>query len=430
MESNRLFIRDKLGTVGRWWFSIDSNLFLNLLTLISIGLIAVISTGPVAADKIGLARFSYIYKQLFFIVLALSILVICSSLSTAYIKFFASAGLIVSIILLIIIIPLGNTSKGARRWLYLFGFSLQPSEFTKTFFVIVNAWLLSFKDRYGGWHQAKYHNWDLYFISGSILFISIILLLEQPDYGMILLLIALYFAQIFMLGISIWIVTAGAALMVSIVTTAYFTVPYVHNRIVSFIRTLENPQLASYQVRKSLESLRNGLWFGTGPGEGTIKYNLPDCHTDFIFPVLAEELGILFCIVVLCLYAYIILHVAYKLFKETDLFICLSVFGLITQFALQVVINIGVTINLLPTKGLTLPFLSYGGSSLLNMALCFGFILGLTKKSYGNAENLTDPDSSQIAVFLPESIDVVEFHPHQDIEQERILEANKSRELV
>lgn len=388
MESNRLFLRDKLGVIGRWWLSIDSTLFLMILLLMAIGLIAVISAGPVVADKIGIGRFIFIYKQIFFAILALLTMVFLSSIDLPYIKFLSMAGLAVSMLLLTLLPIIGDATKGAKRWIPIFGFSLQPSEFTKTFFIVFNAWLFAHINLPAG--LRRYNNAEIYYISAIILGIIVLYLVEQPDYGMVIIMLTLYFAQVFLIGINIWIVVGGVASMFMIMLIAYFSVSHVHDRIFSFINTLKDSQLASYQVRKSLESLRNGLWFGTGPGEGVVKYNLPDCHTDFVFPVLAEELGILFCIVLLCLYTYIIVHVCRKLFKESDLFICLAVFGLILQFTLQVVINIGVTINLLPTKGLTLPFLSYGGSSMLNMGMCFGFILGLTKKHFGNQENIVD----------------------------------------
>lgn len=383
MENDRLFIRDKLNPLSSWWFAIDSKIFLLVLLLMAIGLIAIITASPTAARYLENHTLFFLFKQAFFVLLGISALIVISTFDLPYIKLLSCLGLVVSILLLILVLIIGDEAKGARRWLSIAGFSLQPSEFAKTFFVVVNAWLLSHKDRLP-WSNKIHANLSLYATSILILGILCLLLAKQPDYGMILLLIMLYLGQIFMVGLPLRFMALGGGMVLGILTVAYLTVPHVHNRLYSFWQTLHDTKLASYQVRKSLESLQNGLWFGTGPGEGVVKYSLPDCHTDFIFPVLAEELGISFCIFLLGLYLYIIMRVLRKLFAEDDFFVCLAVFGLILQFSLQVVINIGVTINFLPTKGLTLPFISYGGSSMLNMSLCFGLILSLTKKHYGN----------------------------------------------
>jgi cell division protein FtsW len=264
---------------------------------------------------------------------------------------------------------MGEEVKGARRWLYYSGMSLQPSEFFKPAFAVVTGWLLAeWRRDENPWPAAA---------GAALMAAAAFLLARQPDFGMLVVVVAVWAAQLFVAGLPMALVGALAATAVGGLAAAYALVPHVASRIDRF---LDPSGRDNYQIERSLEAFAAGGLFGRGPGEGAVKSSLPDAHTDFIFAVAGEEFGLWLCLAIIAVFAFIVVRGLAKLLRENDLFVLYAAAGLFVQFGLQAAINIGVNLRLLPTKGMTLPFLSYGGSSLLALAFGMGMLLALCRE--------------------------------------------------
>ena len=332
----------------------------------------VATTSPAIADRIGYDSFHFAKKQIIFLFITFLIIVTVSFMPPIAIRRIATLGFLASVLLMVGVLIFGQETNGAKRWIFIAGQSLQPSEFMKPFFVIVTAWMLS---------EAKIRNaFKGFHISFLLYGIVAALLVSQPDFGMFFVVTVVWGGQLFVGGLSIPLVIGIVVCGVFVLLVAYFFFPHVASRIDSYM----SDGGGNYQVRKSLDAFDSGGLIGRGPGEGIVKQSLPDSHTDFIFAVIGEELGAITCIVIVCLYGFIVLRGLKRMMSESDLFFVYSVSGLLMQFGLQAIINMGVALNLLPTKGMTLPFISYGGSSMLAIAIAMGMMLGLTKKRYGS----------------------------------------------
>ncbi len=352
-----------------WWFTVDRLMFFGLLLLMGAGLVLSFAASPPIAAKYHLEPLYFVRRHAFMLLPAVAIMFAASTLAPKQIRRASLVIFLVGIALMILILFLGPEVKGARRWLQLGGFSLQPSEFVKPAFIVLTAWLFNESQK----------RKDVPGLELAILLYAVfaLLLVLQPDFGQTLLVTLVWGALFFMAGINIvWIVVLAVAAIGGLVT-AYFLVPHVASRIDRFLDPASGD---TYQADRSLNSFLHGGWFGRGPGEGTVKDVLPDSHTDFIFAVAAEEYGLIACLILLTLFAFIVLRGLSKASQEPDGFIRHAVAGLIMLFGLQTLINMAVNVGLLPAKGMTLPFISYGGSSLLAMALTMGFALGLTRK--------------------------------------------------
>jgi cell division protein FtsW len=370
IQSNTTFDRRYLNIFKKWWIDIDKINFLIVLGIIIFGLMMTATSSPAIAKKINVDKFFFLKKQMIFACIALVLLVGISFLDQQKIKVFASIALIATIILLIMVLFFGSEAKGAKRWISILGFTLQPSEFAKTFFIICNAFILQ-RLHFTDWKQK-------YGISIALYFVIVCLLLLQPDFGMTLTLTVLWVAQLFAYGLPLQFICAIAVLGVFGGIGAYLVFPHVEDRINKFLDSGEK----NYQAERSIDAFVNGSFFGTGPGNGVVKKFIPDAHTDFIFAVVGEEYGIISCAILVIIFAYLITRIIKRALDEEDMFVYLSLCGLMMQFTMQVVVNIGVSLKLLPTKGMTLPFISYGGSSMMSMAICFGLILAFTKRKY------------------------------------------------
>jgi cell division protein FtsW len=370
IQSNTTFDRRYLNIFKKWWIDIDKINFLIVLGIIIFGLMMTATSSPAIAKKINVDKFFFLKKQMIFACIALVLLVGISFLDQQKIKVFASIALIATIMLLIMVLFFGSEAKGAKRWISILGFTLQPSEFAKTFFIICNAFILQ-RLHFMDWKQK-------YGISIALYFIIVCLLLLQPDFGMTLTLTVLWVAQLFAYGLPLQFICAIAVLGVFGGIGAYLVFPHVEDRINKFLDSGEK----NYQAERSIDAFVNGSFFGTGPGNGVVKKFIPDAHTDFIFAVVGEEYGIISCAILVIIFAYLITRIIKRALDEEDMFVYLSLCGLMMQFTMQVVVNIGVSLKLLPTKGMTLPFISYGGSSMMSMAICFGLILAFTKRKY------------------------------------------------
>lgn len=369
-QPNEVFDRCDLNILKKWWLNIDKINFLIVLGLMLFGLMISASSSGAMSKRIGVEKFFFLKKQLIFVGIALFILVVISLLDEEKTKILALIGMAGTIVLLMMVPIFGTETKGAKRWISLAGFTLQPSEFAKTFFVLFNAFLL----------QKFYEReWFVkYGYSAALYALILLLFIIQPDFGMSITLTALWIAQLFVSGIPL-IVFYGLGVVVAIgAASAYLTLPHVEDRINRFLNSGEK----NYQAERSLDAFVNGSFFGTGPGNGVVKKFIPDAHTDFVFAIVGEEYGIISCAAFVLLIAYLMTRLTKRTLEEKNLFCYLAMCGLMLEFAMQTVVNVGVSLQLLPTKGMTLPFISYGGSSMMSMAICFGIILALTKKKY------------------------------------------------
>ena len=359
---------DKYSKLSTWWNSIDKVLLAVMLSLAAFSLIVVTTASPAVANKIGLEYFYFIKKQIVYLILGLTIMFSLSLCSINTVRRICILGFLTCLILLLLTLFFGYSAKGAKRWLHIGGFSLQASEFAKLFFPIVTAWLFSI--------QNKHNEFPAFRLSALLFFVLIALLVLQPDFGMIVTITSVWCSQLFIAGLSLVLLVILAFAAISGVFMAYAFLPHVKARIDSF---LDPKQFENYQVSKSLMAFKNGGVYGVGPGEGVVKQHIPDAHTDFIFAVIGEEMGVIACTALIVLFACIVVRGLYKVAKNTDFFKMLAMSGLLMQIGMQTIFNIGVTLHLFPTKGMTLPFISYGGSSVLSTSIVFGIILVLTK---------------------------------------------------
>lgn len=355
-----------------WWSTIDRYMLAAVIAIICFSVIMVTTASPAVAERIGLHSFYFIQRQLIFLALGFILMILISFSSIDFISKFSSLGFLFFLILMIAVLFLGEEIKGARRWISLGIISIQPSEFIKPFFAIVTASILIKK-----YTDPKFHAFKL----SVILYLIIIALIAlQPDLGMIITITAIWGTQMFLAGLPIlWIVFLGVSAVIGLLA-AYTFLPHVTQRVNSFLDPSTNE---NYQIKKSIEAFMNGGIYGTGPGEGVVKQHLPDSHTDFIFAVVGEELGMVVCILVILLYSFIVIRGFLRIIQVGEISSIIAVAGLIMQLGFQAIVNIGVTLHLLPTKGMTLPFISYGGSSILSTSILMGIILALTKRRYG-----------------------------------------------
>lgn len=372
LKNNYIFDRNNLNIIKKWWLDLDKINYLLVIFIMVFGLFMTITSSPYVATRIGVEDLFFVKKQLIFTFLAIIIFTLISFFNKDHIKVMSILGLLILIGLLITVLLVGFEIKGAKRWISLLGFTLQPSEFAKVFFLIFNAFILS---------KAQQQNWIIKYGVSCVLYFTVAsLLILQPDFGMTIILTFTWLAQLFVFGISLIFVFIMAILAGIAAIYAYKTLPHVASRVNKFL----DIDIKNYQVDRSIDGYINGGFFGTGPGNGFVKKYIPDAHTDFIFAVISEEFGLIFALAIILLFLVIITRTVKRLALEDDIFTYLSVVGLISLFSLQILVNIGVSIAILPTKGMTLPFISYGGSSMIAMSICLGVILSLTKKKYDN----------------------------------------------
>jgi len=349
--------------------SMDKGLLNGAFILLLFGLFLTFAASPGVAERNHIDPYHFIKRQLIFIGPAVFTMMGVAFLSFKSVRRLAGVILLGSLVGMVYVLLFGVEIKGATRWINVFGVGLQPSEFMKPAFAIVCAWLLA--------SGRLIRQFPGYIIAFVLFAIIAGLLFLQPDIGMLLTVSMIFGVQLFLLGIPLSIVGFLSGLLVSGVVAAYFIFDHVHARIDRFLNPAKGE---AYQVEKSMETLKNAGWFGKGPGEGVVKYELPDAHTDFILAVSAEEFGFIITFVLVAVFAYIVLRGFWLMRGENNLFCQIAVGGLLTQIAFQAIVNMGSTLNLLPTKGMTLPFISYGGSSLVSIGFAFGAILALTKR--------------------------------------------------
>ena len=341
--------------IKNFWNSLDK---LNFVLIFILGLLGVLLSFSVNQN------FLFINRHTIFFIIGIIIILFLSQQSNKNIRRFALFGFIFLIILLLSLYFFEYEVKGSKRWLRIFGFSFQPSEVIKPFFIILTSWGIS-----------QSINGKKYFL--SVTFISfcllIFLVLLQPDLGMTILISSTFFCQLFIAGLPTILVIYGLVLIFSISVISYFFLDHVRNRIDSFFGNAD-----TYQIDLSLKAFKSGGIFGKGPGQGDLKEKIPDANTDFIFAVAGEEFGLIFCLIILIIILSIVTMTLLKVLKVNNPYKIIAISGLICSFGLQSLINILSSLGMIPTKGMTLPFVSYGGSSMLATSILFGFLLSLT----------------------------------------------------
>jgi len=354
--------------LGRWWRTVDRWTLSAIFILIALGYVMMLAASPAVAERIGTSRELFIAKQVVFLALAGGSIFGVSLLSPRDIRRLAILGCLVALLMTAATMVIGVEIKGARRWISLPGMSVQPSEFLKPCFAVVAAWLLA-----EGKRSARFPGMLLAF---GVFGVILMLLKAQPDIGMLAVVTVVFFAQLYIAGLPVVFVGIGCGLLGTGAVSAFLLFPHVRSRVTRFWSGTGD----NYQVTTALEAFGNGGLTGRGPGEGRVKDVLPDAHADTVFAVAGEEFGLILCAIIVLLFAFIVLRGLLRQLKEHDMFIVLSCTGLVTGFGLQAFVNMASTLKLIPTKGMTLPFISYGGSSVLAIALGMGMLLALTRR--------------------------------------------------
>jgi cell division protein FtsW len=364
-----LISRKDRGALARWWFTIDLPLLSSVLLLMAIGVLISMAASPPVAERIGLDSFHFFKSQLFYLFFAVIGLVTVSFFDVVWVRRMAFLTFAGSLVLMVAALKFGPEIKGAHRWINFGPLNLQPSEFAKPGFVAAAAWFLA--------DHTKQPDMPGHIIAFGAAGVFLGLLVLQPDFGQAALVTLTFGAMLLIYGISWFYVLGLAALTVGAMGLSYALVPHVASRIDRFL----HPDTGdSFQVDTAIDAFNNGGLMGAGPGGGVAKMVLPDAHTDFAFAVVGEEFGLIACLALMLLFFFIIMRVLARAKNEADPFSALAMTGLVTMFGFQACINMGVNVALLPAKGMTLPFISYGGSSLLGTALAMGFVLALARR--------------------------------------------------
>jgi cell division protein FtsW len=352
-----------------WWWTVDRLMLAALGAVMLGGIILSLAASPPVAARIGLDPFYFVNRHILYLVPTIIVLIVTSFLSPHHLRRVALVVFIISAAMVVATLFVGVEIKGARRWIVLAGINIQPSEFLKPAFVVLVSWLFAESSR-------KFDVPATTFC--LLLLIGVVgILVLQPDFGQTMLVALVWGALFFMAGMRfIWVVGLGGTAVLGL-ATAYATIPHVAQRIKRFMDPASGD---TFQVDTAVESFIRGGWFGQGPGEGTMKRILPDSHADFVFAVAAEEFGIVLCLALVALFAFIVLRALYKAMRNEDPFARFATAGLAILFGTQSAINMSVNLALIPAKGMTLPFISYGGSSMISLAYGMGMLLAFTRE--------------------------------------------------
>ena len=354
---------------GEWWWTVDRYTLMAIGALLIAGIVLSLAASPPVAGRLGLEPFFFVNRHIIYLLPSIAILLAVSFLSPRQIRRLSLIVFALSVIMVAATPYFGPEIKGARRWLVLAGVNLQPSEFLKPAFVIIVAWLFA--------ESAKRPEMPTNAIALSLLGLVVALLVMQPDFGQTMLILLVWGALFFMAGMRlVWVFGLAATAMIGLIG-AYYTVPHVTRRIQRFLNPASGD---SFNIDIATESFMRGGWFGQGPGEGTVKRILPESHTDFVFAVAAEEFGVALCLVLVALFAFIVIRALMRALRNDDPFARFAATGLAMLFGMQSAINMSVNLHLIPAKGMTLPFISYGGSSMLSLAYGIGMLLALTRE--------------------------------------------------
>jgi len=364
--------RSDRGLLAQWWFTVDRGLMFAILLLMASGVLVSMAASPPVAARIGIDTFHFIKGQLFYLCFAVPVLVALSFFPPRLARRAGLAMFFGALCLMVLALFFGPEIKGAHRWIDIGPVTLQPSEFAKPAFVVVVAWFLA--------ETLRRPEMPGLAIAVMLAGLFLGLLVMQPDFGQTALVILTFGAMLLIYGIP-WVAVLGlAGLAASGLALAYHLVPHVQSRIDRFMSPDKGD---TFQVDTAMQAFKNGGLMGAGPGGGEAKLVLPDAHTDFTFAVVGEEFGLIACLLLMALFAFVVLKVLVRARAEPDPFAALALSGLALMFGFQALINMGVNTALLPAKGMTLPFISYGGSSLLGMAFGMGLVLALGRRRFG-----------------------------------------------
>jgi len=356
--------------LAEWWWTVDRAMLGVVLLLLLTGLVVSFAASPPVAERIGLDGLHFVWRHAFYAPLAAIVMIGLSFLTPRQVRRTALVLLLVCLALMVLVLFVGEEIKGSRRWLFLGGISIQPSEFLKPAFIVITAWLFA--------EGSRRPDVPGRMLAILLLIITAALLIAEPDLGQTLLYGAVWGAMFFLAGMNIVLAVGLFGLGIAGIVGAYWAFPHVAGRINRFL----DPEGGdNFQVTTALQSFERGGWSGTGPGEGVMKRVLPDSHTDFVFAVVGEEFGILLCLLIVTFFAVLVTRGFLQALRRPSAFERMAIAGLVTQIGLQAFINMGVNLNLLPAKGMTLPFISYGGSASISAAVTMGFLLALSRRS-------------------------------------------------
>ncbi len=372
--------------LSEWWFTVDHVLIVAIIVLIFCGLVLSLAASPSVALKKGLPTFFFFERHVIFTAVGFCLMITLSFLTPSWARRIAVVLFAGALAALIWVLFDSQVINGARRWLFVGGFSLQPSEFAKPGFIMIVAWLFSEARR-----RPDMPALPIAIVLGASVCILLVL---QPDVGQTALLAVLWGIMYLLAGLPLMGATIMVGLGIGGIIVAYFTFPHVQDRIDRFLHASHE---ANSQVSRATESFTQGGFFGRGPGEGTIKTHFPDAHTDFIFSVIAEEYGAIACLGLAALFAFIVLKALISATREPRPANRIAIQGLAIIFGLQAFINMGVNVGLLPATGMTLPFISTGGSSILAISVVLGMLLALTRRRAdpANYETAAYPQADQ-----------------------------------
>lgn len=373
------FSRSSKNILANWWWTVDKWLLAAIVGLLGFGLILSFSASPAVAQTNHYNTYHFVLRHCFYLCIASGVFFLSSMLNLKGVRRLALLTYVVFLFLAILTVFWGVEVKGARRWIDV-GVRIQPSEFLKPVFIVCTAWLFEMNRRYKSFPGI--------WVSIILGLITCGILVLQHDFGMTIVVAVVWFVQLFLAGLPLKKLCLFACVLLLLAFCAYLALPHVQVRLGEFFAGIFNGT-PSYQVKKSLEAFKNGSLFGVGVGEGVVKWHIPDAHTDFIFPVAAEEYGMILCVLIVAMYAFIVIRAMWLSGKEDNMFIVLSVCGLAISFGIQAFVNMASTLQIGPTKGMALPLISYGGSCLIGSALGMGMLLALTRKNI-HAENKDD----------------------------------------
>lgn len=364
-----IFDRTDSSFLGQWWWTVDRVLLAAFFVLAATGILLIGTASPPVAELIGLDSYHFLKRHIVILIASFGIMLGVSMLNLRSIRRLSTIMLGAGILALVLVLLVGIEIKGARRWIHLPGFSLQPAEFVKPSFIVFFAWLISLQKTNKGYAG--------YLVAGVLYALVVSLLLLQPDFGMTFIITSAVLIQIFLAGLPFRFVFILAGIGLSALIGVYFSFDHVRSRVDRF---LDPSSGDNFQVDKSIEAFQSGGILGVGPGQGSVKMHLPDAHADFIFAVGGEEMGLVFALFVIGLFSFIILRSLSRIIEHEDVFVMLAAGGLIAMFGLQAFVHMGSSLNILPAKGMTLPLVSYGGSSFLSMGFAMGAVLGLIRR--------------------------------------------------
>jgi cell division protein FtsW len=369
------FSRENTGAIAKWWRNVDKQILFLFIFLFFLGLLfSFSSTSSVISEKMNKETYFFFKRHLTFVFIALFLLIIISVQEKNKIIKFILPIFAISILFLFLVSLIGVEIKGSKRWIDLFFIPrFQPIELVKPLFILFVAKIIVLND--------KMNIYSRYLFSFFVLSMIVVLLINQPDLGQTLLLIASWITMVFVSGFNMIVLTILALVVLSVFGLLIYFFPSKFGYVFLRIQTFFNPEVGdNFQSQKALDAIKQGGLTGQGMGEGVLKYKMPEAHTDYIIAVISEEFGALFVLLIVILFLLISYKVFNRLFLETDEFLKLSLIGLVSLLIIQTLIHIGVNTRLLPTTGMPLPFLSYGGSSLIGNSIVAGIILNFTRK--------------------------------------------------